>query len=154
MELEEQHQADRWGKGLVLVGPTLVFLGPGVVTLSDHLEGLGSLVIEATRDQGVLGLEGGLAVGTPEVVEPIAGRNRELAVGRGKRELADEAVGVTELTVAAHTNTLNRAAAGHRIPTTHAVELQGGANALPVVTGSREGESGLAKAEPTAGAYR
>src|SRR5215212_6048036 len=154
MDLEEQHQAESRGKGLVLVGPALVFLGPGVVALSHYLERLGSLVVDATRNQGVLGLESRLAVGRLEEAGTVAPGHCDLAVGRSKGELADETVGIAELAIASHADALDRPATGDRIAAAHAVELQGSADALPEVTGPGEGEAGFAEAEPTARAYR
>src|SRR5258705_5861295 len=57
--LEEQHQADGWRERLVRRRRGDLILGPVVVQLGDYLERLGSLVVDAARDQGVLGPEGG-----------------------------------------------------------------------------------------------
>ena len=131
MRLEEQHKPDCRRKGLVLIRVGDRFLRPGVVTLAYDFERPGGLVVNAARDQRILGLEvRDLAIRSLQETGPVATRNGQLAVGWGEGELPEETVRITELAVTSDPISIEDGVAA-QIET---VELERGADALAPIT--------------------
>src|SRR5262245_22626124 len=90
-------------------------LGPPVIELADQLQRFGGLIVEAARDQRILGPEISCQVlfslGRLEVARAVAGSQSQLAVSRSNRCLSDKAVRRARVVVGRAC-----AVAGHPLP--------------------------------------